>query len=926
MTVRDRLAEAIAASVPPFDRLQPCWGAVDTPLALMAERRRTLCSTLEDRREGAFRNAYDVSEEDLQRCCSNVALLPDHRPPAWVSALYDAFEYFASLPAEIVADMRTLNVKADDAASGWRILSPWGYALVARLWPDLAALPNGFGDEVPANVSSVVVQRLYRSLVGWCSERVRTVAAITRALGVMPADGDIQIDVGPDGWLDWFEEFPALPFVVGTALANATSYVAEMAQRLCADMPQLEQRFFGGHSPGRLMKIHADAGDIHDGGRAVVLLWFEGGNKLVYKPKDLRIAHAVNELSTILNAGMEGVALHTRTILVRGEYTWEEWVDFSPVDSPAGVESFYRNYGAMVRLFEFLEARDCWLDNVVAAGDMPVCVDLEMMLQPRLIPIDGLSGAEVAASDMLEDTCVPTGLITMPMIVGADSPAEEMGGLARVRRYSTPFSASNLEGVAADDRGRVTWEHPEHAPHLSGQPVSVDGYEHCVARGYEACGAALRNARRDAAVEAILDGMMEMPVRYIFRDTWTCQQVGYSSTSSHRLSCPYKREEFFSRLFVYTLGSARASAEAALVRSEIEAFRIGDVPLFFSFPHSEVAFSSSRRPLATLFRGTAAERLRRRLHTEASTEPLRTAALRTALWFVRTAPLAAQAEVESRAGEGAEQWAEQIARWSFGDGHSSASWLVASHHPSSDIYALEVMRSDLAFGTSGLACMYADLHRLYGGRSWSAWCSLALHRTRADLAEFVALSPRERAQRSRRMAGAWYGPLANLLALHHCRESDTYAPDEPELYALSVADLLLMPPPETYSFSCGTRGGFAAAIRLAEHYPAVAASVESSPWRSDTFAEAIVGEEFASLYRKEPLLAEIASLESSLPSGSTDESAVRELLARLLWQKNTSPGVDIRFSLSSLFGLPALIRLLAAAEKKASLLSMNTLQ
>ncbi len=68
----------------------------------------------------------------------------------------------------------------------------------------------------------------------------------------------------------------------------------------------------------------------------------------------------------------------------RGAYGWTEFVEAQACDTPEQVQRFYERQGGYLALLYFLEATDFHLENLIAAGEHPVLVDLEALFHPRV--------------------------------------------------------------------------------------------------------------------------------------------------------------------------------------------------------------------------------------------------------------------------------------------------------------------------------------------------------------------------------------------------------------------------------------------------------------------------------------------------------------------------------------------------------------
>ena len=130
-------------------------------------------------------------------------------------------------------------------------------------------------------------------------------------------------------------------------------------------------------SPG----IEGDLSDPHNGGHSVLIVRFEDGSRVVYKPKDLRLDVAWHALVERLNRGGAPVELKAVRAIARDGYGWTEFIDHAGCAEADGCKRFFRRAGAWLALFHCFAGSDMHQENMIAAGEHPVPIDLEMILQ-----------------------------------------------------------------------------------------------------------------------------------------------------------------------------------------------------------------------------------------------------------------------------------------------------------------------------------------------------------------------------------------------------------------------------------------------------------------------------------------------------------------------------------------------------------------
>ncbi|GJG89793.1 hypothetical protein tb265_49740 [Gemmatimonadetes bacterium T265] len=590
------------------------------------------------------------------------------------------------------------------------------------------------------------------------------------------ADGD---SLGT--WLALCETYPVLARLLAVAYRQWGVVVDELADRLARDAARLECAFgpagdAAGGAPaglGPLVACDAGAGDTHDHGRAVAVLTFASGTRVVYKPKDLRVAGAYMRLLQRLNAGGLQPALGTRRVVHGDGYAWEEFAAAAPCASEAAVRRFYRRLGMHTRLVQLLDGTDFTVDNVVAAGEHPELIDLEMVLSPRLPYAEDGSPSGRAAVDRAGDAPGRGGLITAKIIGEPGRRAAELGALAGAGACVAPFRQRLLrrdaDGVTLEER------YPEFPPNratpeLDGRPVCPSAFFDDVASGYVAMGAYLaQHAGELGGADGPLAAFATAPVRFLARDTHIYARLLQASLTPHRLRDGVTRELCLERLW-----RARF-AEPRLVQAEVDALRRLDIPMFTARPGTRALYDEDRMVAATLFDAPATEGLAARLVALAARDPVDERAMIDAVLFTLApdAPRPAQgvepaATDAGSAGAGAagagaaeDDWlaasvaaARAVLDGALPDADGGPAWLGVSYHPWSDSWAFGPLNDDLFSGTAGVGLVLAEV----GARADDARLRAAARATLLPIAARLSAFCEQLGTRgSHKPAGAMFG-------------------------------------------------------------------------------------------------------------------------------------------------------------------------
>ena len=230
---------------------------------------------------------------------------------------------------------------------------------------------------------------------------------------------------GPRSSAPCFTNIPVLARQLITALENFVDSSLSFLGRLCADWEAIRAAFSPGTDPGVLVEVAGGVGDKHRGGQSVLIATFGSGLRVVYKPKALGVDVHVQELLAWLNARGDHPPFRTLTVLDRGRYGWVEFVAAAACTSADEVRRFYERQGGYLALLYALEATDFHGENLIAAGEHPVLVDLESLFHPRA------GGADLTGPDHAR----PAGRWPTPCCASACCPSAS--GAMTSRRGST---------------------------------------------------------------------------------------------------------------------------------------------------------------------------------------------------------------------------------------------------------------------------------------------------------------------------------------------------------------------------------------------------------------------------------------------------------------------------------------------------------
>jgi len=419
----------------------------------------------------------------------------------------------------------------------------------------------------------------------------------------------------PAAALEILRRHPVLARLAVSAVRDWLAASLELLDRLRADWPEIVATFSPHGDPGRLDAVKGEAGDLHRGGRAVTLLHFSFGFRLVYKPKPLAAESAFQELLAWTNERGFTPRLPILGVLDRGAYGWVRFIAAAPCADHAQVRRFYERQGGYLALFYLLDASDLHAENLIAAGEDPYPVDLEALFHPRV------DGAAIQRQEEIPGQGLFHSILRVGFLPkwtagrGGGGARLEHSGLGSVAGQDSPGPLLHIDGAGTDEirfeRRTAPMSGAKNRPSLDGREAELPDY------GTELIAGFLRMLRLilEHRGELLADGgpleaFRGAEVRVVFRPTMTYIELLAESLHPDVLGNALLRDRLLDSLWVDV---TRRPYLAALIAAERADLSRGDIPLFTARPDSTDLWTAAGERLAGFFDASGLERARRNI-------------------------------------------------------------------------------------------------------------------------------------------------------------------------------------------------------------------------------------------------------------------------------------------------------------------------
>jgi type 2 lantibiotic biosynthesis protein LanM len=327
-------------------------------------------------------------------------------------------------------------------------------------------------------------------------------------------------DMKTAGFRRLFDEKPVLLRLIASIARQWIDTSREFVMRLDADLAIVRRDILHTDARSRIAGIEGELSDPHNGGHSVLIVSFEDGSRVVYKPKDLRLDVAWHALIDRLNRADPAVELKAVRAIARDGYGWTEFIDHTACADREAFKPFFRRAGAWLALFHCFAASDMHQENMIASGNHPVPIDLEMILQATSEE-DKSRDLEAQAFEVAMETIANS--VSMVGLLPAygrspDNSIFAIGGMTSDWSAKTSRAWKNINS----DTMRP-WKMKEvdktvpNLPHVDGNPAKLGDHIDDFIAGFADYAKFLQ--RQGRAGGQLFDAFAGLPVRKVIRPT-----------------------------------------------------------------------------------------------------------------------------------------------------------------------------------------------------------------------------------------------------------------------------------------------------------------------------------------------------------------------------------------------------------------------
>ena len=551
-----------------------------------------------------------------------------------------------------------------------------------------------------------------------------------------------------DGLLSFFQTYPVLGRLMATAVDFWVESIAEFLNHLKTDLSDLEKTFTNVSTTkkqsyssglGRVNNIQHSISDPHCRGRSVIICKFESGLKLVYKPRNLSIEIAYNQLLDWFNQQGELLPLKILQVLNCQDHGWVEYVEQKPCSNEAAAVRFYQRAGILLGLVYCLGGNDFHHENLIANGEHLVLVDIETLIHPEANLLDSsLEDLEIDSeiNQQFWDSVLRTGLLPRWQFDRKNNIAYDISGLGSIDSEKIPWHRFHWQSINTDDMHLTseTINRPTRSniPLLNGEVISPHSYLSEIVSGFEQFYRFLMRHRGILlSQQSPLMKLKSQQLRFLFRPTQTYADILEQSLAPEFLRDGVDRSiqlDLLSRGFLTVENKPKAWS---ILHAETKAMEQLDIPYFSVEAWRDDLDVGRGQLISQYFQQSSFDRLISQLQHLNNADLTYQVGIIQGAFRARIARSFPSAPDNSQSSESidlqdnapliAEQLleeakaiAQEIQTQTIWESNGNANWISLGYEPRTERFQLKPLDFNLYDGKCGIALFLAALDYLTG--------------------------------------------------------------------------------------------------------------------------------------------------------------------------------------------------------------------
>lgn len=368
------------------------------------------------------------------------------------------------------------------------------------------------------------------------------------------------------------KRYPEMKRLLLFRIMTVTNQIQRIASAISENAEVLKEQFFPGNPFKRIEKIECGLSDAHYGGQTVAKVYPDNQEILIYKPRNLEKDQGFIELYEQFCNGA-GLSCQSVRIISKEDYGLESYIEQCPCNSEEQVERYFQRIGILLFLCWLMDMSDMHGENIIAAGEYPIPVDLETL--PGNPDYAVCENADRIIVEELKHSVLNVGIL--PVITwGGDGKGVILNALNRGETVKTPFRIPVIRKPESSEI-HIAYEQGEaefsgSLPVYQGKRADSSVYTEEICRGFECAYRYFQQEKEQITGKCRI--LFSGRSRYLIRHTQQYQMYLQTSFYPEFLESGGRR-----RLFLHVLD--KKQKDEGLAGQERNALYQMDIPVFY---------------------------------------------------------------------------------------------------------------------------------------------------------------------------------------------------------------------------------------------------------------------------------------------------------------------------------------------------------
>ncbi|KAB2489473.1 type 2 lanthipeptide synthetase LanM family protein [Priestia endophytica] len=526
--------------------------------------------------------------------------------------------------------------------------------------------------------------------------------------------------------LELLEQYPVLIRIMTEITARHITNSSNILKRYIEDSKMIKKTMRINHD-STLEKISLGVGDSHKNGQSVAIIEFSCGEKIIYKPRSLKIDVRYQELLSWFNHKELKYNLNSVISIDRGQYGWQEFIEHERCFNKEQVTRYYYRIGALMGIFYLLGTTDLHYENIIASGENPFVIDLETLFSNSITDTASLPFPLNELYDsVFKSGLLPSGNIfksnidfDLSGITGTpNQKSDNMRGWVLVNDNKDDIQFKNLNFVTSET---------SHLVYLKDERIDAYTQLNEIQEGFTDIYNIILSYKETFFSEVIEKLFRSTEYRIILRPTHVYHRFLVSSHHPKYLKDALDRERLLDLLWNLHI---KEPVFKEVANYEVSDLLNNDIPYFTSLTDSKDLLTSGKKHIRNILNETALEKIQRNLlkfSHEDLNKQLSLIGISLEESIIRNKPIS---EVETLSGgrkidfsshrnKSIREICESIGDYFIDKGFNDSSisftaWAGMENDSDKDRFKLRMLEPNLYGGSLGISLFLANLGRITG--------------------------------------------------------------------------------------------------------------------------------------------------------------------------------------------------------------------